>query len=137
MDNKMPISFTGRVTADLTPQKGKNGTDYLKFNVAVNRGYGEKQKPVFMPCVLFGEQQIQRMVNAQVKKGSLIFIVGDFDVEEYEKKDGTKGMANKVTLYDWNHIPSSSGKPKNENDAPQEQGGSENNGDINEDDLPL
>ena len=135
MDSKIPISFTGRVTADLEPQKSKNGTNYLKFNVAVNRGYEEKQKPVFMPCVLFGEKQIQRMVNAKVKKGSLIFIVGDFDVEEYEKKDGTKGTANKITLYDWNYV--SSGKPKNETSESQEQDDTGNNEDINEDDLPL
>ena len=66
----LTITGTGRVTAELNPQKSaKNGVDYLRFSIAVNKGYGEKQKTVFLQCSLIGEQQVQRMVNAKVKKG--------------------------------------------------------------------
>ena len=38
-----PITLTGRVTADLELQTSANGTDYIQFNVAVNKGYGEQE----------------------------------------------------------------------------------------------
>ena len=41
------ISLTGRVTADLEPQNSQNGTPYVQFYVAVNKGYGEHQHPNF------------------------------------------------------------------------------------------
>ena len=50
-----PITLTGRVTADLELQTSPNGTDYIQFNVAVNKGYGEQEHANFYQCVLFGK----------------------------------------------------------------------------------
>ena len=50
-----PITLTGRVTADLELQTSANGTDYIQFNVAVNKGYGEQEHANFYQCVLFGK----------------------------------------------------------------------------------
>lgn len=33
-----PITLTGRVTADLELQTSQNNTEYIQFNVAVNKG---------------------------------------------------------------------------------------------------
>jgi len=127
------LSGIGRVTADLEPQKSpKNGTDYLRFNVAVNKGGGDQKRTVFIKCLLYGEQQIQRMIDAKVKKGTLISFTGEFDVEEYTKEDGTKGKNEKVKLYTWGFI-SSSGKPKDETAAPEDQGTTDNNENDNTD----
>ena len=133
------INCTGRVTADLEPKVSSKGTQYLRFNLAVNKGFGEKQKVVFLQCLLTGENQVQRMVNASVKKGSLITVAGDLDVEEYDKKDGSKGTAVKVTLYDWIYTPSN--KAKNENSesqtTEQPQNNTEDSGNVADDDLPF
>ena len=84
------ISLTGRVTADLEPQNSQNGTPYVQFYVAVNKGYGEHQHPNFYQCVLFGKA-VERAVNAGVQKGSLLFIAGDLDLVEYTgNQTGTK-----------------------------------------------
>ena len=136
------INCTGRVTADLEPKKSQKGTDYVRFSLAVNKGFGDKQKTVFLQCSLIGDQQVQRMVNAKVKKGSLITIAGDLDVEEYDKTDGTKGTAVKVTLYDWNYTPkSASDKAKDENSPAQNhtqsQNDSDGGGNVADDDLPF
>ena len=79
------ISLTGRVTADLEPQNSQNGTPYVQFYVAVNKGYGEHQHPNFYQCVLFGKA-VERAINAGVQKGSLLFITGDLDLVEYTRK---------------------------------------------------
>lgn len=99
------ITLTGRVTADLEIQTSSNGTAYIQFNVAVNKGYGEQEHANFYQCVLFGKAA-ERLSKAGVKKGSLLFITGDLDLVEYTRKaDGSKGMIPKITVYDWNYVP--------------------------------
>lgn len=100
-----PITLTGRVTADLELQTSAGGTEYIQFNVAVNKGYGEQEHPNFYQCVLFGKAA-ERLSKAGVKKGSLLFITGDLDLVEYTRKaDGSKGMLPKITVYEWSYIP--------------------------------
>ena len=100
-----PITLTGRVIADLELQTSQNHTEYVQFNVAVNKGFGEQEHPNFYQCVLFGKAA-EKVCKAGVKKGSLLFITGDLDLVEYTRKsDGSKGMIPKITVYEWNYIP--------------------------------
>ena len=100
-----PITLTGRVTADLELQTSQNNTEYVQFNVAVNKGYGEQEHANFYQCVLFGKAA-ERISKAGVKKGSLLFITGDLDLVEFTRKsDGSKGMIPKITVYEWNYVP--------------------------------
>lgn len=113
MNTPVTIITTGRVTADLelkTSQNGKN-TKFIQFGLAVNRGYGENSHPNFYKCILFGEAA-QRMMDAGVGKGSLLQIVGDQELEEYQKRNGSTGWNAKVTLLSWTYAPTS--KPKDE-----------------------
>ena len=99
------ISLMGRVTADLTLQTSHGGTDYVQFNVAVNKGFGEQEHPNFYQCILFGKAA-ERLGKAGVKKGSLLFVTGDLDLVGYTRKsDGSKGMIPKITVYEWSYIP--------------------------------
>ena len=100
-----PITLTGRVTADLELQTSANGTDYIQFNVAVNKGYGEQEHANFYQCILFGKAA-ERLSKAGVKKGSLLFITGDLDLVEFTRKsDNSKGTIAKITVHDWNYVP--------------------------------
>ena len=100
-----PITLTGRVTADLELQTSQNSTQYIQFNVAVNKGFGEQEHANFYQCVLFGKAA-ERLSKAGVKKGSLLFITGDLDLVKYTRKsDGSKGMIPKITVYEWNYVP--------------------------------
>lgn len=113
MSTPVTLTTTGRVTADLelkTSQNGKN-TKFIQFGLAVNRGYGENSHPNFYKCILFGEAA-QRMIDAKVSKGSLLQIVGDLELEEYQKHDGSTGWNAKVTLLSWAYAPTN--KPKND-----------------------
>ena len=87
MNTPVTIITTGRVTADLelkTSQNGRN-TKFVQFSLAVNKGYGENNRPNYYKCLLFGEEA-QRIIDAKVKKGSLIQIVGDLDLEVQETR---------------------------------------------------
>nr|WP_300813819.1 single-stranded DNA-binding protein [uncultured Acetatifactor sp.] len=98
-----PITLTGRVTADLELQTSQNRTEYVQFNVAVNKGYGEQEHANFYQCVLFGKAA-ERIVNAGARKGSLLFITGDLDIVEFTRKDGTKGLIPKITEIGRAHV---------------------------------
>lgn len=100
-----PITLTGKVTADLEIQTSPNGNEYIQFNVAVNKGYGEQEHANFYQCILFGKAA-ERLSKAGVKKGSLLFITSDLDLVEYtHKSDGSRGMIPKITVYEWNYVP--------------------------------
>ena len=109
------ITLMGRVTADLEIQTSTNGTDYIQFNVAVNKGFGEQEHPNFYQCVLFGKAT-ERISKAGVKKGSLLFITGDLDLVEFTRKaDNSKGTIAKITVHDWSYVPT--GKRTDNNNA--------------------
>ena len=107
MNTPTTINLTGRVTADLTLQTSQNGknTPYVQFSLAVNKGYGDKEHTNFYQCILYGDAA-QRIVNAKVKKGSLIYLTGDLDLVEFTKRDGTPGFSARVSVYDWSYLPS-------------------------------
>ena len=110
-----PITLTGRVTADFELQTSHNGTMYVQFNMAVNKGFGAQEHANFYQCVLFGKDA-ERIIKAGVKKGSLLFVTGDLDIVEFTRKDGSKGMTPKITVYDWSYVPT--GKRSEEGNAP-------------------
>ena len=113
MSTPVTISTIGRVTADLelkTSQNGKN-TKYIQFGLAVNKCFGDDSHANFYNCILYGEAA-QRMIDAKVKKTSLIQIIGDQELVEYTRKDGSTGWMAKVTLLSWNYAPTN--RPKNE-----------------------
>lgn len=80
-----PISLNGRVTADLELQTSQNGTEYVQFHVAVNKGFGDHQHTNYYQCILFG-RTAERIMHAGVKKGSALFVTGDLDLVEYTRK---------------------------------------------------
>ena len=101
----LTITATGRVTADLELQQSQKGNNYLRFNLAVNKGFGESAATVYLQCWLFGEQA-DRMVRAKVKKGSYLEIVGDLDLSKY-KRDDKETVTLKVSIYSWAYIQQS------------------------------
>ena len=116
MSTPVIVTTIGRVTADLelkTSQNGRN-TKFVQFGFAVNRGYGENSHPNFYSCLLFGEAA-QRLIDAGVKKGSMLFIVGEQELEEYTKRDGSTGWNAKLTLLSWSYVPYN--RPKEEESA--------------------
>lgn len=107
------IIAIGRATADLEMKSSQNGknTKYVQFSLAVNIGYGEEQHPNFYNCLAFGSIA-QRMIDAKVRKGSLIQVTADQELVEFTRKDGTTGTMAKLTLLDWDYVPTN--KPKDD-----------------------
>lgn len=66
-----------------------NGLAVLKFSLADTRGKDDNKKTSWYDVVVFDKQA--EAVAEHISKGDRIIVVGRFQVEDYEKKDGTKG----------------------------------------------
>ena len=100
------INTVGRITKDLELKTFEStGDKYVNFGLAVNQGFGEKQKPVFYECSIYGKDA-ERIVKAGAKKGSAININGLFEVSEYQRQDGSgTGYKLKIKVLAWSYVP--------------------------------
>jgi len=112
------VYIIGRVTKDLEPLATPNGTPYVHFDVAENLGYGEKAATNYHQCSVFGADDVARIVNAGVKKGSLLNVVGDQKLGAYTRDaDGKAVPTSNVDVWHWNYINIGSKKSENKEDA--------------------
>jgi single-strand DNA-binding protein len=66
-----------------------SGLAVLKFSVADTRGKDDQKKTSWYDIVVFGDQA--EAVVEHIGKGDRIIVAGRLQVEDYEKKDGSKG----------------------------------------------
>lgn len=84
------IIITGRLGRDPELKTAQNGTEYVKFSVAVDRRKkkGEDHpRTDWFECAAFGKQAV--FINTYWKKGDGIEITGRMENEPYEQ-DGKK-----------------------------------------------
>lgn len=115
----------GRVTRDLEIQYSAEKVPYIRFNLAVQKGYGENGHTIFPQCWVFGSENVERLVRARVGKGSLIQIAGDIDLVEYRKKlngveTGETGTVMKIAVWNWAYVPTGK-KPAEEQEEKKSQ----------------
>lgn len=128
------VTAVGGVTADIELKESAKGSPYLSFDLAVTKGYGKNRHTIYLQVWAFGEMA-ERIVAAKVRKGSQLFISGDFDIVTFQRNDGSKGMANKVYLQDWEFVGGSGSKEKAEADQKPKPAYQEHHCE-DEDDLP-
>ena len=100
------INTLGRVTRDFqlkTSNKSGREVKYINFGLAYNRGGPDKKAPLYYECTIFGDNA-ERIVKAGVRKGSLIWVSGKFDISEFEQ-NGVKRQILVIIVSDWGYIP--------------------------------
>lgn len=99
------IFVIGRVTADLELKTSATQNPYVRFDVAERIGNRQNFRTQFFQTCAWGGDA-QRLSKAGVKKGSLIWISGSLELEEFVKRDGqTKDKRLKVLLDNWGFVP--------------------------------
>lgn len=86
------ITITGNLTRDPDMGYSQGGAAFTKFSLAVN---SEKDKAIFINCVVFGKQA--EFVAQNISKGDSVAVTGRLDIDEWEK-DGVKRTAPKVIV---------------------------------------
>ena len=80
------FTFTGRLTRDAQLKTLPTGKHLLEANVAVNTGYGEYKKTLFVKVNLWGARG--EKVAGFMKKGGLIGAIGVLSKNFWQSNDG-------------------------------------------------
>ena len=89
------ICFTGALGRDAEIKATPNAM-LLKFTVASNTGWKDKKVTTWLNCTIWGKQA--ESLEQYLKKGTKVFVTGEFEAREYEKKDGGKGLSLDVRV---------------------------------------
>ena len=113
------ITIICRPTRDPELKSSPSGVIFTTLDVAVTKGFGDKEHPNYFRAYCKNDMA-QRVINAGVKKGSLIYITGDLDIRPFTRKDVSTGTANEITVFDWGYV--NTGKPKSDDNAQMQNG---------------
>ena len=88
------ITIAGNVGRDPELKYTPANLAILKFSVADTSGKDDNKKTTWHDIVVFGEQA--EIVAEKIGKGMRVVIIGRLQIENFEKKDGTKGKRVEV-----------------------------------------
>lgn len=83
------VIISGNITRapEVRYSAGENQTAVCRFTVAVNEGYGDKQRTSFIPVVVFGKSA--ENCEKYLSKGSKVLVKGHIQTGSYEKDGRT------------------------------------------------
>ena len=118
------FSFTGRLTQDATVRTLASGKKVVTANAAVNTGYGEYKKTLFVKLQMWGDHG--EKVVQYLTKGKYIAASGELSRSEWQTREGKQMVDFVVDVRAINLVGS----------KPQEQAGQQNAPDANISDFP-
>lgn len=102
----------GRITADIEVKTSANGNPYVRFDVAETIGSKEHSRTQYFQVCAWSDD-VQRLVKAHAKKGSLIWVSGSLELETFTKRDGvTTDKRMKILLDNWGFVPVGASKER-------------------------
>lgn len=139
------VILVGRLTKDPEYRQTPNGASVATFTLAVNRPFtnsqGEREAD-FINVVVFRRQA--ENVNNYLSKGSLAGVDGRIQSRSYDNKEGRRVFVTEVVADSVQFMDSKGSNQQNS--QPQQQRGqasvgnnpfSNNNADVDDDDLPF
>ena len=118
------FSFTGRLTQDATVRTLASGKKVLTANAAINTGYGEYKKTLFVKLQMWGDHG--EKVVQYLTKGKSIATSGELSRSEWKTREGKQMVDSVVDVRTINLVGS----------KPQEQAGQQDAPDTNISDFP-
>lgn len=88
------LTAIGRVGKDAEVRDVK-GKKVVNFNIAVDTGYGENKKTVWLTCSMWNKENLAQYL----KKGTSIYIAGEPSTRAYSDKDGKAACSLDVTVF--------------------------------------
>lgn len=102
----------GRVVGNLEPKPSAKQRQYIRFTLQERIGYGESSHPQYIQVWAWG-YQAQKLLRLGVQAGSLIWVSGSLELEEYVKQDGkTQDKRLKLKMSDGDYVPGNGGFKK-------------------------
>lgn len=98
----------GRLGRDPEIKTSKDGKPIAKFSIATETGWGNNKKTNWLNIVCFGKTA--EYVEKYIQKGDLVAATGRIDIDDYEKKDGSKSVWVSIVADSVNGIVVKGGK---------------------------
>ena len=120
------ITIVGNLGRDPESRYLQSGTLVVSFSMAAQGRWrrDQEQTTTWFNISAFGDQaeRLATMVErGYIKKGSLLYVEGQFEVRPYQSSDGQARTSNDVNLTDWQFIGSRDGQQQGQ------QGGNQGN----------
>ena len=112
----LQLTAIGRLTRDPEFKSNRQGSQFLVFDLAVNKGYGNNQTTVFISCC--ASEGVKNALS-KAKKGSHVVVTGELSTEIYQKNDGSTGENIKCFVTSFSFISSGSGQRNNQQNGNQ------------------
>ena len=112
----LQLTAIGRLTRDPEFKSNRQGSQFLVFDLAVNKGYGNNQTTVFVSCC--ASEGVKNALS-KAKKGSHVVVTGELSTEIYQKNDGSTGENIKCFVTSFSFISSGSGQRNNQQNRNQ------------------
>ena len=99
------LNTIGWVSSEPRQGTSANGNPYVLFSLGERVGYGQSARTQFYQVWARGDV-LRRLTKAGIRKGSLLFVSGSLELEEYAKSDGAaKDKRLRLELSDWSFVP--------------------------------
>lgn len=134
------VQLIGRLTRDpeLRYTTGSNQTAVCRFSLAINTGYGDRQRTDYPSIVVFGK--IAENCEKYLSKGKMAAVTGRIQTGSYEK-DGRKVYTTDVIASSVEFLSPANGNDQTasqQSDAPAEQTEMPSGfGQLEDDDIPF
>ena len=132
------ITLGGNVGNDLEVRYTSNGKAIGSFSLAVQQGYGDNKRAMWVTCLIFGERA--EKLAPHIRKGTKLVVNGRLDVRQYDRNDGTKGTAVEVAVNDFEFMAGGQqhGQQQGQRQPPQQNQGGGNQPPMDfDDDIPF
>ncbi len=87
--------FTGRLGRDAETRYTANQTAVASFPLAVDVGYGDNKRAMWIDCAIFGKRAESGLIQYLVK-GKQVAVSGPIEDKVFDKRDGSQGF--KISL---------------------------------------
>ena len=133
-------NFTGNLGRDCDTRHTAAGDAVVSFSIGVKAGFGDKATTTWANCAMFGKRG--EAVAQYLKKGTLVGIVGEVNLREYQDKEGQKRYSLDVRVNDLTLLGGKSDRsesaPSQPKQAPRNaQGAPKTSFDGMDDDIPF
>lgn len=112
------ITISGHAGKDAVLRVTPNGKHIAQFTLPAKSGFGDNEKTSWMNCKMFGV--MAEKLSKAIVKGAKVTVTGEFVIEEWDRKDGTKAQTPTILVRDIDLPPR--GTPGNDQPRQQTQG---------------
>ena len=117
------FTFTGNLGKDCEIKSTQTGMTICSFSVAVQSGYGDKEKTTWVRCNLFGKRA-EGTLPQYLLMGSKVAISGELSMNEWQDQQGATQKMLSVAVDKLDLVgsrPDSAAQPQQAQQAPQQQ----------------